>query len=259
MGRNNEASYILIVFSLQRNKAWNGTGFIMKPGKLELSSICFAEQSVNIGSGKYKVKLIGSSISGNGVFSLKILSSEKEIESKTMLFNSRSNTEVSFDIELYEPGPYCLKLSRGKESIGRIEINLFTLFKVIELKPASVTITSGEPAKTGRIFFVIDYDKISSASQLSDIFGNTTESSQYFFLVKTSDQFTKIPDGANYRLFFEWCDLFDYLLLVSAKKVMFSESNISAELFVEYNLTGALTVPVRSNNVQTIKLSGTIF
>lgn len=249
----------MIVFSLHKNKIWNGTGFIIKASNLELSSLCFAEQSINIGSGKYKIKLMGSSISGNGAFVLQMFSGDKEILSKTMLLNSRSNTEISLDIELYAPGPYRLKLSRGKESIGRIEINLFTLFKVIELKPASVTITSGEPAKTGRIFFVIDYDKISSASQLSDIFGNTTESSQYFFLVKTSDQFTKIPDGANYRLFFEWCDLFDYLLLVSAKKVMFSESNISAELFVEYNLTGALTVPVRSNNVQTIKLSGTIF
>jgi hypothetical protein len=69
----------MIVFSLQKNNLWNGSGFIAKPGTLELSSLCFAEQQLRIGSGKYKVKIVGSSISGNGIFSIQISLGEKEI------------------------------------------------------------------------------------------------------------------------------------------------------------------------------------
>mgnify|MGYP001589972583 CR=1 FL=1 len=246
----------MIVFSLQRNKAWNGTGFIMKPGKLELSSMCFAEQSINIGSGKYRIKLIGSSISGNGVFSLRILSSEKEIESKTMLFNSRSNTEVSFDIELYEPGPYRIKLSRGKESIGRISIDLFTLFKTIKKKEPALADKNNQD-KTDKTFFIIDYDNISSALQLSDMFVGLKDYGDCFFLLKANELNLSQIKLPNYRLFFEFDEIFDFLSLYTSKEILYIDDNIASSIFQRFGI--ANYTPISSKTSNTISLSGLLF
>lgn len=159
----------MIVFSMQRNKAWNGTGFSVKPGSLELSSMCFLEQELNISSGKYIVKVMGTSISGNGLSLLQIFLEGKEIISKTLSFSSRVNTETSFELELFSPGPYKIKLSRGKESIGRISISLLTLFKSIEKKIfLEPTVKNAEVAE--KVFFIIDYDNVKSPSELSALF-----------------------------------------------------------------------------------------
>lgn len=250
----------MIVFSLPKNKLWNGTGFILKQSSIELSSLCFAEQSINIGSGKYKVKIIGSSLSGNGIFLAQIMLGDKEVGSKTVLLNSRSNTEISFDIELYSPGPYTIKLSRGKESIGRISIDLLTLFKVIEPKQlyAKDTVIIG-PDKPEATFFVIDYDSISSPTELLSIFESVRE--RCFFLIKANEQLVKITGPSNYRLFFEWRDLFDYLNLVEGKKVTFSTTNMAYSTFIEYNCGFATGFPVKSGpqSTMTTKLAGIIF
>lgn len=246
----------MIVFSLPKNKLWNGTGFIIKPSSIELSSLCFAEQSINIGSGKYKIKIIGSSLSGNGIFLAQIMLGDREISSKTILLNSRSNTEISFDIELFGPGPYTIKLSRGRESIGRISIDLLTLFKAIEIKPLQVKSNSTVEAKAETTFFVIDYDSISSPAELLAIFEMARES--HFFLLRASEQFISPSCLHNYRLFFEWQDLFDYLKLISGKKVVFSELNMARSTFVEYNCEFATGLSTKSN-LQTTKLAGVIF
>jgi hypothetical protein len=62
----------MLVFSIQKNISWNGSGYILKNGKLELSSFCYLSQLLKVGTGKYKIKVLGNSLSGNGVFSFKI-------------------------------------------------------------------------------------------------------------------------------------------------------------------------------------------
>jgi len=78
-------------FSLQKNKNWSGTGFFIKGSSLELSPLCFATQNVMLGSGKYKAKLIGNSISGNGNFKFSILKNTEEIFVKTISFSEKSS------------------------------------------------------------------------------------------------------------------------------------------------------------------------
>lgn len=207
----------MIVFSMQRNKAWNGTGFSVKSGSLELSSMCFLEQELNISSGKYIVKVMGTSISGNGLSLLQIFLDGKEIISKTLSFSSRVNTETSFELELFSPGPYKIKISRGRDSIGRVSVSLLTLFKTIEKKVFVSPITKSDEVAE-KIFFIIDYDNVKSPSELSALFLNMGNVSNYFFLLKTSESFIEKTKNFNFKLFFEWEDLFDYISLLKIPK-----------------------------------------
>lgn len=246
----------MIVFSLPKNKLWNGTGFIIKPSSIELSSLCFAEQSINIGSGKYKIKIIGSSLSGNGIFLAQIMFGDREISSKTILLNSRSNTETSFDIELFGPGPYTIKLSRGRESIGRISIDLLTLFKIVE-KRDPIQIVNNSAIQADKTFFIIDYDNISSSSQLSDIFIGLKDHPNCFFLLKSNN--VKLSDilAKNYRLFFEFDEIFDFISLYDSKHILYITDNIATSIFQRYKITNYTSISTKSE--KTILLSGLVF
>lgn len=250
----------MIVFSLQKNKLWNGSGFIVKPGLLELSSLCFAEQLLNIGSGKYKVKVVGSSISGNGIFSIQVQLGEREIFSKMIALNGKSNTEASFDLELVQPGPYKIKIFRGKESIGRISISLINFFKIIEKKEE--IILNGDlnnKLDTEKTFVVIDYDELKSASEISSLFLKLKDFKNCFFLVKTSQSFVEKTKELNFRLFFEWDDLFDYLSISNPKKVTYFESNLNNTIFYKYNVSAGILIPIKSENKGFSRISGIIF
>jgi len=230
----------MIVFSLQKNKLWNGSGFILKSGCVELSSMCFADQFINLGSGTYKIKLIGASISGNGSLSFGVFANDSEILSKQITMNSRSNTEMSFDIVLNQPGQYRLKFTRGKESIGRVSISFLTVTKLIEKQDEKQSqIVSKEIDKT---YFIIDYDSITSPSHLSELFLHLERYRNCFFLVKTSDQFAEFSLIHNFRLFFEYSDLFDYLKIVNYKKLIYLPNNIEPNIFKEYAVTDAVAI-----------------
>jgi hypothetical protein len=250
----------MIVFSLQKNNLWSGSGFIAKPGSLELSSLCFAEQQIKIGSGKYRIKLVGSSISGNGIFSFQILSENKEILSKTISFNSKANTESSFELELNSPGPYKIKILRGKESIGRISINLVNFVKIIEKTPEVVTLGPQSSAKDSeKTFVVIDYDQLSSPSEISSLFLDLRNYNNCFFLLKTSQSFVDKIKDANFRMFFEWEDLFDYISLCNSKNIVYLESNLNKTIFSQYNCNIEITSPIRVGKKTPSKISGIIF
>lgn len=246
----------MIVFSLQKNKLWNGTGFIIKPGSLELSSMCFAEQSINIGSGEYKVKLVGSSLSGNGIVSFQLMLGGKEIESKQITLNSRANTEISFDIGLRQPGPYIIKLSRGRESIGRISIDLFTLFKFVEPKKEPI-ISTALTGESGVTFFIIDYNSISSPSQLTELFVGIRPGDNSTFLLKVTESAApKLPiKGA--RLFFGFEQIRDYLSLFGSKKVFYSAGNIELSDLLMAGISDA--VPIIINHTKSASLTGLVF
>ena len=247
----------MIVFSLQKNNLWNGSGFSVKPGCLELSSLCFAEQSLKIGSGKYRLKIIGNSISGNGIFSVQILLNNKEVFLKTVSLNSKSNTECLFEFELNSVGPYKFKIIRGKESIGRVSVSLINIFKIIEKIPEknNAQIKSNDDKKT---FVVVDYDKLESPTQISSLFLDVNSYKNCFFLLKTESSITPIKDQ-NFRLFFEWEDLFDYISLFTSKEVIYSESNVSRDIFLKYNCTVSISNPVKYKESKTNKVSGIIF
>lgn len=248
----------MIVFSMQRNKAWNGTGFSVKPGSLELSSMCFLEQGLSISSGKYIVKVMGTSISGNGLSLLQIFLEGREIISRTLSFSSRVNTETSFELELFSPGPYKIKISRGKESIGRVSVSLLTLFKSIEKKVfLEPTVKNAEVAE--KVFFIIDYDNVKSPSELSALFLNMGNVSNYFFLLKTSESFIEKTNNFNFKLFFEWEDLFDYISLFQNSKITYIDGNINSEIFTKHNFDLKLTDKVKSKQIGPSKISGIIF
>jgi hypothetical protein len=250
----------MIVFSLQKNNLWNGSGFIAKPGTLELSSLCFAEQQLRIGSGKYKVKIVGSSISGNGIFSIQILLGEKEILSKTICLNSKANTESSFDLELLAPGPYKMKIIRGKESIGRASISLINFFKVIEKIQEVAPIRLKDNAKNSeKTFVVIDYDQLESPSEISSLFLDLKDYQNCFFLLKTSQSFIEKSKDSNFKFFFEWEDLFDYMAICNSKKIIYLESNLNKSIFSKYNCNIGITNPIRLGKRVSNKISGIIF
>ena len=250
----------MIVFSLQKNNLWNGSGFLIKSGTLELSSLCFAEQQVRIGSGKYRIKIVGSSISGNGIFSVQLLLGDKEVFSKTISLNSKANTESSFELELSSPGPYNIKILRGKESIGRVSINLINFIKMIEKLPEIIQpITKGEAKDFEKTFVVIDYDELNSPSEISSLFLDLKSYKNCFFLLKTSQSFVEKIKDANFRMFFEWEDLFDYISISNSKKIIYLESNLNKSIFSKYNCNIGITSPIMVGKKTPNKISGIIF
>lgn len=250
----------MIVFSLQKNNLWNGSGFVVKPGSLELSSFCFAEQQVKIGSGKYRIKIVGASISGNGIFSVQLLLGDKEVFSKTISLNSKANTESSFELELNSPGPYNIKILRGKESIGRVSINLINFIKTIEKLPEAILpIVNGEAKDFEKTFVVINYDELNSPSEISSLFLDLKSYKNCFFLLKTSQSFVEKIKDANFRMFFEWEDLFDYISISNSKKIIYLESNLNKSIFSKYNCNIGITSPIRVGKKTPNKVSGIIF
>ena len=250
----------MIVFSLQKNNLWSGSGFVVKPGSLELSSLCFAEQQIKIGSGKYRIKLVGSSISGNGILLFQILMGNEEVLSRTISFNSKANTEFSFELELNSPGPYKVKILRGKESIGRVSVNLVNFVKIIEKIPEIVTLgPQSGPKDSEKTFIVIDYDQLDSPSEISSLFLDLRSYKSCFFLLKTSQSFVEKIKDANFRMFFEWEDLFDYISLCSSKNIIYLESNLNKSIFSKYNCNIGITSPIRVGKKTTNKISGIIF
>lgn len=250
----------MIVFSLQKNNLWSGSGFVVKPGSLELSSLCFAEQQIKIGSGKYRIKLVGSSISGNGILLFQILMGNEEVLSRTISFNSKANTESSFELELNSPGPYKVKILRGKESIGRVSVNLVNFVKIIEKIPEIITLgPQSGPKDSEKTFVVIDYDQLNSPSEISSLFLDLRSYKNCFFLLKTSQSFVEKIKDANFRMFFEWEDLFDYISLCSSKNIIYLESNLNKSIFSKYNCNIGITSPIRVGKKTTNKISGIIF
>jgi len=247
----------MLVFSIQKNISWNGSGYILKNGKLELSSFCYLSQLLKVGTGKYKIKVLGNSLSGNGVFSFKIFLSNNEILSKAISLN-RANTEISFDLDLTSPGPYEIRISRGNDAIGRVSINLINFIKVIE-KPSYVTNkiekNSNNIIKT---FVMIDYDNLDS-NQLSQLFLSLNNYKNCFFLLKSSESFIDKSRDADMRIFFNWEDLFDYISISEIREITFFETNINKSIFSEYNCAATVCNKIINGTKQTNVISGVMF
>jgi len=246
-------------FSLQKNKNWSGTGFFLKGTQLELSPLCFASQSVMLGSGKYRAKIIGSSISGNGIFSIQVILNDKEIFSKKISFSGKNNTEISFDLDLENSGSYSVKICRGKESIGRVSISLLNIVKVIEKTNVEIIKLNQEILnKKEKTFFIINYDLLNN-NKFFNLISPIKNKSEIFFLLKTSDSFISKENNLNFKLFFEWEDLFDYLSLYSSKVIFFMPDNIEKDLILKYNLKTNDLYEVKDNNFAFKDISGILF
>jgi len=246
-------------FSLQKNKNWSGTGFFIKGTQLELSPLCFASQSVMLGSGKYRAKIIGSSISGNGIFSIQFILNDKEIFSKKISLSGKNNTEISFDLDLENSGSYSVKICRGKESIGRVSISLLNIVKVIEKTNVEIIKLNQEILnKKEKTFFIINYDLLNN-NKFFNLISPIKNKSEIFFLLKTSDSFISKENNLNFKLFFEWEDLFDYLSLYSSKVIFFMPDNIEKDLILKYNLKINDLYEVKDNNFTFKDISGILF
>jgi hypothetical protein len=246
-------------FSLQKNKNWSGTGFFIKGTQLELSPLCFASQSVMLGSGKYRAKIIGSSISGNGIFSIQFILNDKEIFSKKISLSGKNNTEISFDLDLENSGSYSVKICRGKESIGRVSISLLNIVKVIEKTNVEIIKLNQEILnKKEKTFFIINYDLLNN-NKFFNLISPIKNKSEIFFLLKTSDSFISKENNLNFKLFFEWEDLFDYMDICNSKKIIYLESNLNKSIFSKYNYNIGIVNPIRLGKRVTNKISGIIF
>ena len=246
-------------FSLQKNKNWNGAGFFIKNSSLELSPLCFANNDVMLGSGKYKAKIIGSSLSGNGIFSFQIFNGENEVFGKKILFSGKNNTEISFDIELPSSGLHKIKIQRGKDSIGRVSINLLNIVKEIEIKkPIENIIYKKTLDLKEKTFVIIDYDKLNDFN-FFNLFSSLTEKQTLFFLIKTEQSFISKDNGLNFKMFFEWDDLFDYLSLYESKSLVYLADNIEKNLFAKYNIKINDVSEINNINKDTKAISGILF
>jgi len=249
----------MISFSLQRNRLWGGTGFLIKNSSLELSSLCFANQDVTLTPGKYKIKIIGSPISGNGIFSLLILNSENEIFSKKILFSGKNNTETSFDFDLNISGKFTVKIQRNKDSIGRILISLLNITKEIDIIKPNIRIQSTKDLiLKEKTFVIINYDILNDFN-FFNLFTSINNRSNFFFLVKTNQNYLSKDKSLNFKMFFEWDDLFDYISLYESKSILYLEDNIEKTLFTKYNLKLTDISEVKNNNKSTKNISGILF
>ena len=243
-------------FSLQKNKNWSGTGFFIKGSSLELSPLCFANHDVMLGSGKYRAKIIGSSISGNGIFSFQIFSGENEIFNKKVSFSGKNNTETSFDIELPSSGLHKIKIQRGKDSIGRISINLINIVKIIE---KTITIENKDIVSSvfdkEKNFIILDYDIINNFN-FFNLFSSFKKEKNLFFLIKTEQSFLLKENFLNFKLFFEWDDLFDYLSLYNSKSIFYLEDNMDKSIFHKYNLKLNDVSEIKNHNNNFKDISG---
>jgi len=245
-------------FSLQKNKLWSGAGFFMKGSSLELSSLCFATQNINLGSGKYRVKIIGSSLSGNGIFSFFILRDQNEVFFKKISFSGKNNTEVSFEIEVVSPGQFTIKLQRTKDSIGRVSISLLNMVKEIEIKKPIENIVYNTANLKEKTFVIIDYDRLTDFN-FFNLFSNLTEKQTLFFLIKTEQNFISKEKNLNFKMFFEWDDLFDYLSLYESKSLVYLADNVEKNLFPKYNIKINEVSELNNINKDTKAISGILF
>jgi hypothetical protein len=243
-------------FSLQKNKNWNGTGFFIKNSSLELSPLCFANNDVMLGSGKYKAKIIGSSLSGNGIFSFQIFNGENEVFGKKISFSGKNNTEISFDIELPSSGLHKIKIQRGKDSIGRISINLINIVKIIEkiiISENKKTISNTSDKEKN--FIILDYDIINNYN-FFNLFSSFEKEKNLFFLIKTEQSFLSKENFLNFKLFFEWDDIFDYLSLYESKSIFYLEDNMDKSIFHKYNLKLNDVCEIKNHNNNAKNMSG---
>jgi hypothetical protein len=212
-----------------------------------------------LGSGKYRAKIIGSSISGNGIFSIQIILNDKEIFSKKISLSGKNNTEISFDLDLENSGSYSVKICRGKESIGRVSISLLNIVKVIEKTNVEIIKLNQEILnKKEKTFFIINYDLLNN-NKFFNLISPIKNKSEIFFLLKTSDSFISKENNLNFKLFFEWEDLFDYLSLYSSKVIFFMPDNIEKDLILKYNLKANDLYEVKDNNFAFKNISGILF
>ena len=237
-------------FSLQKNKNWSGAGFFSKGSTLELSSFCFLEQQLILGSGKYKVKIIGSSISGNGTFSFNISDPNSEIIFKKITFSGKNNTETTFDFELNSSGQHKIKMQRGSESIGRVSISLLNIVKVIEKKQEDTIINFAKKDESKeKTFLILDYDILNN-NNFFNLFPSNIDKN-IFFLLKTNQNFISKDKSLNFKLFFEWEDLFDYISLYNSKSILYLPENIDKNLFFKYD--------IRTTDISELKDKNTNF
>jgi hypothetical protein len=246
-------------FSLQKNKIWSGTGFFLRGTTLELSPLCFATQNVVLGSGKYRVKIIGSSLSGNGIFSLQVFMSDSEVFLKKISFLGKNNTEISFDLELPTSGSFSIKIQRGKESIGRVSISMLNIVKIIEKQNFDIVKNYSNQLNTKeKTFLILDYD-ILNGNNFFNLFSSLKNKSEVFFLLKTSQNFISKDESLNFKMFFEWDDLFDYLSLFDSKSILYLHNNIQEEIFIKYNVKKDIFLQLKEENISFKNISGILF
>lgn len=250
----------MIVFSLQRNKLWNGSGFLIKSGALELSSMCFAEQLISLGTGRYTIKMVGSAISGNGIFQLQILSGQTEILSKAAIFHGKANSELLSEFEIFSSGQFKIKLSRGKDSIGRVGVSFFNFFKIIEKKEIQIEKNNNRNVTNDerKTFILLDYDNLTSPSDISSIFLDLKNYKDCFFLLKNSDSSCISFANSNFKLFFELEDMFEYVSIYNSKRIICVEGNIDPDVFQKYNCNIDVLLQSQKQNLYN-EISGIMF
>lgn len=245
----------MIIFSSTKNKNWNGSGISIKDSYIEFSSNSFIDQEVNMKPGKYNLKIIGNSISGNGIIKVSISLNKEEVLLKTVSFKNKINTESIFSFEVEESSNYKIRIWRDKDCIGRVYLNLINIIKILEKKEELIKIITDD--KSSSNFILIDYDRLTNPTEISSMFSVISERKNIIFLIKVTDSF--VSSGPNYRLFFEWDDLFDFISLFEKNKLLYIDGNIDNFIFKKYNVDVTSLEKLNIKKTEKIKISGLTF
>ena len=109
-----------------------------------------------------------------------------------------------------------------------------------------------------KTFVIINYDILNDFN-FFNLFTSINNRSNFFFLVKTNQNYLSKDKSLNFKMFFEWDDLFDYISLYESKSILYLEDNIEKTLFTKYNLKLTDVSEVKNNNKSTKTISGILF
>jgi hypothetical protein len=130
------------------------------------------------------------------------------------------------------------------------------MVKEIEKIEQKTKILINQLPESEKTFIVIDFDKEQS---FFNLFTNLKNHKNLFFLIKSEQNFIEKEKDLNFRLFFNWEDLFDFISLYKSYNILFMSNNIEKELFSKYNIKENSLCEIKDNNPSFKNISGILF
>ena len=189
---------------------------------------------------------------------MQVLKGSDEIFSKTIQFSGKTNNEILFHLEIQSTEEYTIKISRGKEAIGRVLISLINIVKIIEKPEVKVVDIKNNIELKENNFFIIDFDSFNESELFGLLSGIKNKKNIIFLLKVTSSHFSK-EKNSNIKLFFEWEEIFDFISLYNSISILYFDKNIDAHLFRKYNINEKNISVIKNENVGYKNISGILF
>ena len=160
-----------------------------------------------------------------------------------------SNTNLS-DFDLSNSNRYTLKISRPKEAVGRIAINLINIYSLCDIKNDQLITDNKEKS-----YFILDYDVLLSNNDILNIINQFT-GKNYDFLIKSSSSGFASQAAKNIRLFFTFDDLFDFISISKFSDLTIFEDNIEPNIIDNYKLYTYNLIKIKKEAFDKNKILG---